>query len=486
MGELRWAISTDILTLDPANASERNTTDVLKQIVETLVTTDANGKPVPCLAKSWEVSRDGLTYVFHLNKRSFSDGSALTSEDVKASLERVFADEVHSALGPNYLGDIVGSDSKVGLTGLRVINPDTVQVRIKTPAHDFLAKLSYPVCSILPKRLAHKPIQGIQDLVGSGPYVLSDYKPKQRLLLTPNPYASQAVSHINRILIPPIVDPATRLAMFNAGDLDICPIAGKDVPSVAASTHIEHQLVSIPQAKLIYLQFNSTALPALSNPKVRQAIAKAIDRKRIVESLMFGTPKLAYGLLPSDALEAKDGFDPTKAKSLLAEAGYAGGKGFPKLQIACNETNRNMPAVEAIASDLRSNLNIDAEVQILTSVGLGDLNQKHQLPVLFTGWTADYDDPQNTLYGLLHSKSGSNGSGYRNPEVDKLLDTAAIEQDPSKRLALYGQIERIAANDLPILPLLFPAEAYLFSTRFSGIPYNAFGFGPMNMVSTRN
>jgi len=455
-----WAIRNDLKSLDPIRANEENTASVLGEVVETLIKIDPEGKVEQGLASSWKL--DGTTLTLILGDATFSDGTPVTAADVEASLERAVDERLLPQETSVYLGDVRSVEAK---------DPKTVVIRLKGPSRTILSKLSSPQVAILPARLRNKPIVKPEDLVGSGPYRLTEYRPSQRAVLEPNPHWRGPLP-LKRIEVVPITDPASLLNRFRAGDVDLLQVASSDVGTILDAKDLKPQAVLLPTTKFVYLLFQPAAYPALKDVRVRRAIAMALDRKKLAEELVRGEAHVAGRFLPSglapDAAMLPP-YDPAGARRLLAEAGYPDGKGLPPLTFGFNEANKLNPIVEFVPTSLKTTLGITVRTRSL--LAFLDEVQKGRLPMGLSGWGAPYPDPQAVLSVLLRSDSATNYSGYASPA----FDAADAKAQRTGLLADYEVAERIAAADVPILPLYSQPKVWLVSPRLGSVALSTYG-----------
>ena len=210
----------------------------------------------------------------------------------------------------------------------------------------------------------------------------------------------------------------------------------------------------------------------MRDARVRRAIAMALDRKRLAESLVRGEPHAAGRFLPTGLAPDEPmlpTYDLEGARRLLAEAGYPGGKGMPPLAFGFNEANKLNPIVEFVPTALRE-IGITVQTRAF-GLSFMDEIQGRKLPMALSGWGAPYPDPQAVLSVLLRSDSTTNYSGYANPA----FDAADTKAQASGVLADYEAAERIAARDVPLLPLYSQPKVWLVSKRLGGVVLSTYG-----------
>ncbi len=481
--EFRWGVRSPISTLDPVAASDDVTTGVLQQVYQGLVQIDEKGYVEPLLASSWGWNAKDCSYRLRLEERAkFSDGHPVTAEDVRFSLLRALNPANRGGLVQTYLSDIVGFEPGSKTIGIDVLDPNTIRIRLKEPQSSFLSRLAYPAMAIVEKGVAPaaRNIASVKEMIGSGPFVASSYAEGQQLVLLAKSHYWYAPASVDKVTVKVIQDDNTRRDLFKTGGLDLTVIKPADLADVRSDTELQSHLKITPRAGFNYLQLNDTSLPALRNPLVRRALAMAIDRDRLVKDILLDLYRPANGILPPEIRGSIPTppaipFDPQGARRLLAQAGYPNGRGFPTLELCYKDNRRGEPIVDAIVTDWRTNLGIDATGRGMDSKMLTERNLKGELPAFITGWTGDYADPDNYLPNLFSSTSSENRSGFKDQQVDQWLAEAARTPKHKGREVLYGKIEARVLELMPVIPLYFPTEAELVSDRFEGLKFSPYG-----------
>ncbi|HLO98754.1 MAG TPA: ABC transporter substrate-binding protein, partial [Fimbriimonas sp.] len=228
-GYLTYCIGATPTTYDPARVQDIDTNDILKNIYEPLVDYDENGKLIGVVARSWEISADGKTYTFKTSFSPFHNGEPAGAEDVKHSFERALSSELASPTAETYLGDIVGSDEVIKgtakeLSGIKVIDPMTVEIKIKQPIPYFLGKLTYACAAIVPRTTGNAEISDVSRAIGTGPFKLATIKPEVEVLLSRFDEYPRGKAKIEGIRRRIVKDPATRLNLFRTGETHICGV----------------------------------------------------------------------------------------------------------------------------------------------------------------------------------------------------------------------------------------------------------------------
>lgn len=481
------ALAQNPSALDPVLSQDTATNDVLQQATECLVTYDETNTIVPLIAKEWKLSEDGRTYTFKLREDAkFSDGSPVTAKDVQWSLERACDPRLASPIAMGYLGDIEGAEEKLQgksdkLTGLQVIDDHTIAIRIKGRRSAFLGKLTYPIASVLKEgsvldgSIITKPDQ----LVATGPFRITSYVPQQVVALEANPHAL-AKPKSSRLIFRIVKDPASRINLFKTGELHILGLGPQDLDAFNSNPELKDMVRTSSLPSVNYLGMNGKVYAPFADVRVRRAFVMAVDRDRLVQTLVKQGGKVADGILPPSIHQpVRDKqvpkFDPVEAKRLVQEAGFSK---LPPIELWTSDNNNDRKAIaEMVVLQLKENLGVDAKVRLADPTTVIEKATKKQLPFFYGNWTADYLDAENFLSVLL-SEYGQNRQDYHNPEFTRLCRMADEHPDQAKREELYAQAEDIAIRDCVWIPLYFPNDIQAVSKRVRGLRVNGFGFMP--------
>lgn len=462
-------------SLDPSIVTGQPDGRVCLALFEGLTSRTAAGAIQPGMAERWEISPDGKTYTFHLRDAKWSNGDPVTAYDFEGTWERVLNPDFVSKYAEQlyYLDN--GEEYKLGKVtdfkqvGVRALDAHTLQVRLKNPTPFFLDLCSFT--TLLPVHLAS--IKKWDDdwikpgkLVSNGAYILADWRIDDRIRLKANPnYWRADTVRLKTIDILPTSNASTAFNLFYSGKADMI-IDKSSIPSLILN-EIRHQsyFQSNPFLATYFYRFNVTRKP-FNDARVRQALAMAIDKQRIVERITKAgeqpagsfTPPGIPGYTPPAGLTQ----DIAKARELLAQAGYPGGKGFPKFSILYNNSELNKQIALEVQSMWHDNLGLDVELRTQEwKVYLATLDSL-DYDVARSSWVGDYNDP-NTFLDCFVTGRGNNRTGYTNPQYDSLVAAANRESDPAKRMALLQQAEvLLCERDLPLLPLYYYVGIALF------------------------
>lgn len=502
---LRVAIRTAPITFDPAMCQDVGSGQMLGQAYEGLTQYDTQNKLVPCLAEHWNVSKDGLTYTFHLRPNAkFQNGMPVTAADVAFSLRRVLDPKLASPIAKQYLGDIVGAldvynGKAADLTGVKVVDPHTVTITLTQPKAYWLATLTCPTGWVVCKAIAEK--RGMQPLTaedaeagaGSGAFRITRFAPDQEVDMDANPAywggAPKIAGQVHKI----ILDAGTRHQEFVRGDIDI--MRGGEVGDVVADRRAPALKDSIklwPRAGVYYFALNELAYAPFSDPRVRTAFAYATDKQKIVTVGTADIYPVAPDLLPKgipggDPTYTGLPYNPAKAKALLAAAGYPNGRGLPPLEIYCQEKEPlSAKTADLLRQMYTETLGVTVRIRHLEFGSLIAAENKNTVaPSYVLGWYADYLDPQDFYSLLLTTHSPENHTGYFNPQVDALCAEADTTRDSVKRAALYGQVARIVGASPARIALYDGVDPELVSPRVQGLDDCLMGHLPYKHVALK-
>ena len=455
-GTLVVGLVAEPVNLDPAQVTDLNSNRVGRRVVETLVTfPDESTQVVPGLAESWTISKDGLQYTFKLRSGiKFHDGTPLTAEAVKFSIERQINPE-HPA---HKLGKYPFANFFFGnVKAVEALSEERVAFLLKEPRASFLSILTAGAASIVSPTAVMKagPDYPLQP-VGTGPFKFVSWDRGQRVVLEKNPAYWKFPVKLDRVIYRPIVEDQARLTELLTGSLDLIVGVPPDFVAQLESGGKTSVLKQVG-AHVWYLGINNQKKP-FDDKRVRQALNYAVNKDAIVRDVLKGTGTPSRGpVLPNTwaadtALKAYP-YDPDRARKLLAEAGYP--NGF-STTLWVPESGSGMQSPVAMSTVMQSNLKaVGVNVTLQTmewGAFLAKLRSKEQ-ELFALSWMAGTEDPDMVLYPLLHSSqwtpNGPNRALYKNPRFDDLLQQARLTTDQARRASLYKEAQRILVDDAP-------------------------------------
>lgn len=481
----RYPLVTRPTRLDPARVQDGDTIDLLQQVFEGLVKWSPDNKVVPNLAEKWEVSDGGTLYRFTIKPGvKFHNGDELTAQDFVYSIDRACSPELKSETAANYLFDIVGAkDRKDGkaatVTGVRAPSKYILEIQIDQPKAYFLAKLTYPNSYAVNRRAIEAAgggsITKLPAVVGTGPFTMSDYNPDSVVKLKGFVDYHGGKPKLDGIERPIIIDASTRFSLYEDGQIDLLQLEKSDLLAALKNPKLSNDVKYFERPAVYYVGLNTLVQPEFKDIRVRQAFAMALDKDAIIKSALQGNVSRADCIVPP-GIPANDPtldiypYNVQKARGLLAQAGFPGGKGFPTLTLNFRDGRPDVKhAAEVMQQQLKANLGISVELQPREWGAYLDAYNHKSLGLFHMRWAADYLDPQDFLSIFFVTDGPENKIGYSHPEVDRLCRQADIEQDQAKRIELYKQAQNIVLRDAPWVPIYFQRDAELIRPKVKGI-----------------
>jgi len=465
--------------LIPMLASDSASHDVSGLIYNGLVKYDPNLTIIGDLAQSWDISKDGLTIVFHLKKGvHWTDGVEFTAEDVMFGYQTIISPKIPTPYKEDFLQ----------VKHAEVIDAYTFKVIYDKPFAPAL--ISWGNMPILPKHL----LAGVDVIkspltrnpIGMGPYILEKWTNGENLKLRSNHEYFEGRPYIDNIMYKIIPDSATMFLELSTGGVDLMDLTPIQYSRQTNTPYFKNnfQKFRYPVFAYTYMGFNLQH-PFFKDIRVRQAIAHAIDKQEIIDVVLFGYGSAATGpYVPNTWPYAKDAivydFDPHKALQLLGEAGwhmnnddgilYKDGRPF-EFTILTNMGNSLRIRTASIIQYRLKKIGINVKIRAVEwSTFLSEFIHKKRFTAVILGWSIGLDPDQ---YDIWHSSKTGPGQlnfvSYANPQVDKLLETGRRTFDLNQRKKAYQDLHRILAQDLPYIFLYVPDALPIVQSRFQGI-----------------
>ena len=460
-------LGSDPTTLDPALTTDSTSYYFIMEIFSGLVrlTDDPNQPIVNDLAESFTVSEDGTLYRFKLREDAiFSDGTPVTAEDFKWSWERAALPETGSPIVKEFLGDIVGINEIIdgnttSAEGIRVIDDQTLEVKIDAPKPYFIAKLTYPVTFVVSRNNIESGGENwTDDPVGTGPFVLKSYEIGFSLVLARNENYWGAKALLDEVRFN--LAGGSAMAMYENGEIDVSDIPFSAFERVNdPADPLSRQVTEVPPSfRTSYIAFN-VEMPPFDDVHFRRALNYAVNKTLIAEAVLQGRVIPANGPIPRGFIGFNPDleplvFDEEKAVEELNQSVYADPESRPRIVLTVSGTGGSPPTwLQAVADMWDRILGVKVEFQeVEWATFLQEVNN-YRLQAFSLGWSPDYPDPHTFVDVLFRSDSVINHTKYANDEVDALLDEATTEQDPVRRIQLYQQAEQIIVNEAAWVPM---------------------------------
>jgi oligopeptide transport system substrate-binding protein len=447
----------DANSLDPHQLFTLAETQILNQVYEGLVQYDQKTlQPVPALAEKWELSADGLKYTFHLRKGvKFHNGREFTADDVKFTFNRLIDAKVATTYARSIvIGSIAGfADADAGkateLSGIKVVDPQTVEITLSAPNSAFLPILTMTQAVIVPKEATTDAKKFAESPLGTGPFKFVEWKRQEQITLVANPDYWRGKPQIDRAILRVIPEKSAAMVEFTAGNLDMVSVPPPDIARVRADASLKDRLQDIGVLSSWWMFLNLNQAP-LDNVKVRQALNYAVDRDSIVKSVLQGqgvpsNGPIPIGLSPYDPNYKFYSFDLDKAKQLLTEAGFPNGIDL-EIRTWTDETeNRTLLAIQATWA--KANIRAKITRSEYTAY-INDMTPCH-MQIGTYSWTADYADADNFTLGMMGLGNPTMaGCGFgKIPNYEEPARKALTLPLGKERDALYQQFEKAAVEN---------------------------------------
>lgn len=466
--DLVFINSAEIETPDPALATDQVSMRISESLFEGLCRNNFQGIAGPGMAERWDISEDRKRYVFHLRPGiMWSHGEPVTAQDFVSAWERALRPSTASDYAPqlyplvNARAYNEGTLKDFTQVGVKALDDCTLETTLENPIPYWI-----DLCAFLTLSPVHEPtLKKHGDawikpgkLVGNGPYLLESWLIDDRIRLRKNPrYWDAANVRMETVDILPIAEANTALNYFLTGQADLMMDKGMVPTSLVPKLKQQPWFHTGPFLGTWFIRANVTK-PPFTDARVRLAFSYAVNRKRIVEKITQLGEREAFSLTPPGAGKnyqppSGPGFDPVKAKALLAEAGFPDGRGFPR--------------VSYLYLPLPIERNIAVELQAMWRDVLGvtvSLEKKEQkiwlssmrelsYDLCRSSWVGDYNDP-NTFIEMFTTGNGNNRTGWSSKRYDQLVAAAAAEADVERRHAIFQEAEKLLVSEEgPIFPV---------------------------------
>lgn len=499
-------------TLDPALNSAIDGANTIITIFEPLLLINENNEVVGGQAESWETSEDGLTWTFTMRDGlKWSDGTDLNAKDFEYSFKRMVDPNTAAPYAETCLGMIDGFEEAAGFPDAdgnptAEPNPDALNVKASDDGKTLTIVLSYP-CSYFDKMAAFATMSPVQQatveangdawctspdtFVSNGPYMITDWTPSERIVLTKNPNyvggwdSSKIVSDTITLLL--LEDSSASYAAYNSGEAQLI----KDVPTdeIPSLTKAEDGGDFYVDTILgtYYVSLNLQR-DAFKDAKVRKALSLAIDRDYVANTIMQGTYSAADSIVGPGIVDESGYFHDNgnapyisadyeanlaEAKKLLEEAGYPNGEGYPTIEYSTNDAGYHVPLAEYL-QQAWGDLGITLTINKMEWSSFTPARRAGEYDVARNGWVMDYNDPSNML-DLFCSGNGNNDGKYANPDFDAAIDASRVA-DSAEHFAQLHKAEDILMEDMGCLPIAYYNDYWLQSSSLKGTWHSPYGY----------
>lgn len=499
----RFNIDVGVTSLDPAFARSQMNVWCVNQLFNGLTQLDSALHVQPSIAKRWEISPDGLTYLFYLrNDVYFHDhelfpkgkGRKVVAADFVFSFQRLIDPKVASS------GSWIFTDKVSGPGAFTAINDTVFQIKLSKPFSAFPGLLTIQYCSVVPKEIVSYYGKDFRNHpVGTGPFRFNYWKENEVMVFLKNDHYFEynhniRLPYLDAVKITFINDKQTAFLEFLKKNLDFFSgIDGSyrnDILTKNGKLQEKYkgrfQLVKGTYLNTEYLgMLVDSILPIVKNSplkykKIRQAINYAIDREKMVRYLQNSVVTPGHAGFVPKGMPGFNGhnvkgykYDPAKAQQLLTEAGFPNGNGLPVITLNTTATYRDL--IEFVQNEL-SMVGIKTNVEIHQGSSLRELISKNNVNFFRGSWLADYPDAENYL-SVFYSKNfvpnGPNYTHYSNKTFDALFERTFYEKNDSIRLELYRQMDELMMEDAPVVILYYDQSVRLIQNNVQGLSGNA-------------
>ena len=499
-------------TLDPALNSAVDGGNTIITVFEPLLIINENNEAVPGQAESWTTSEDGLTWTFTMRDGlKWSDGTDLNAKDFEYSFKRMADPDTAAPYAETCLGMIEGFEEAAGFPdadGNPTVEPnlDALNVKASDDGKTLTIVLAYP-CSYFDKIVAFAAMSPVQKAtveangdawctspdtyVCNGPFMITEWTPSERIVLTKNPNyvggwdSSKIVSESITLLL--LEDSSASFAAYNSGEaVLIKDVPTDEIPSLTkAEDGGDFYVDTILGTYYVSLNLKRDAF---KDAKVRKALALAIDRDYVANTIMQGTYSTADSIVGPGIVDEQGYFHDNgnapyisadyeanlaEAKKLLAEAGYPNGEGYPTIEYSCNDAGYHVPLAEYL-QQAWGDLGITLTISKMEWSSFTAARRAGEYDVARNGWVMDYNDPSNML-DLFCSGNGNNDGKYSNPEFDAAIEASRVA-DVTEHFAQLHKAEDILMEDTGCLPIAYYNDYWLQSSSLKGIWHSPYGY----------
>ena len=484
---LRVRLDDQPQSLDPGQSQYTFETAVLRAITEPLLRPkpDLSGV-LPAAASGYDVGDGGMLWVFHLRKDAqYWDGQPVRAQDFVYAWRRL-VDPRLAAPSATFFASVIYNGDKVSILdpqrdaskidaalqslGLTAPDDHTFQVKLNRPDPAFVWIAAMPSGAPIRQDVVAKDgdkwSRSPDTLLTNGPFRVSEMVPNDHLTLVPNPHYWGAKPTLKTITFDVVNDGATALAQFQSGALDVVDVQPAQATTVSTSPQLVKQLVKTPALTVWWITFKVTA-PRVANPRVRLAIAQAIDRTAFVKAVFQGQAQPAEAFIPNGMqgyapdLTQTQKFDVAQARATLASSGVSAAQ-LNGVRFAYDRTSDFSKATATFVRDqLKANLGVSVTLDAMDTNTLGSRLSSGNFEIAGPiGWTADYPDPAD-WFSIFTTTNANNYSLYQSGRFDSLIAVAGNDLDAGRRGQEYLQAQRQLVGDAPVAFLAQSVNWYL-------------------------
>ncbi len=491
--KMSWNPGAEPKTLDPQMSNGIPEAIVELNLFEGLTRLDKDSKPQKALAESYTVSPDGLKYTFKLRDSKWSNGDPVKASDFKFAWMHALDPEAAAEYSYQlfYIKNAEaynGKKAKADDVGIKVVDEKTLEVDLEAPTPYFLSLTAFPTYYPVNEKWvkANKDWNTkAETFVSNGPFKMKSWAHNDKIVAVKNDnYWDAKNVKLTELTFNLVEDGKAALTAFEAGQLDgMDNIPVQDIDRLRAAGTLKNT----PYLGTYYYRFNVTRKP-FDDPRVRQALTMAIDRKTLIDKVVKGGQTPAFAYTPGGIPDAEAGKtfrqvggdyfkeDLAKAKELLAQAGYPDGKNWPdNVSILYNAGASHETIAQAIQDMWSKNLGIKVKLTSQEWKVYQQSEQKLQYDVARAGWIGDYVDPM-TFMDMFVTNGGNNQTGWSNAQYDADIKKAKSTGDQKERMTAMHDAEKILMTEMPVMPIYFYVNNYVAKDYIKGIMRSPLGF----------
>ncbi|MEA2513814.1 MAG: peptide/nickel transport system substrate-binding protein [Thermomicrobiales bacterium] len=488
---ITFGLPWDAITLNPIVEQDGVSYLVNLWIFDALIRLDNSLQPVPELAESWSASEDGLTWEIKLRQGvTWHDGTPFSADDVAFTVYKILDPTTQTQYRGNFsalvgYAELTDPDAPVTPEQLpqapvEVVDPSTVRFHLAAPFAPFLVQsLHLPIA---PKHLLADVDVNQAEFntkpVGTGAWQFVDWQKDNRLVLKAYDGYYGGRPQLDELVLRVIPDETVLLQELRTGGIEFMERVPREAVADLQSSP-EYQVALVDNVGCSFISFNTTH-PVLSDKAVRQAVGCAVDMATFIDAVLLGLALPATGLYPPytwmyEPDVRKYTYDPAQAEQLLDAAGWVkdgdskrSKDGVPlKFTMSTFKGHEAGEQLLASAKEWLAAVGIEMEIQIIELAAWIDTLVNSTFEATMSNWDGGID-PDDYGYGMYHSKGGRNRAKYVNPEIDAVLEQGRTELDQEQRKAAYSAFQKIAAEDVPYLPVYHYQHIYAYRSQFSG------------------
>ena len=464
--------------LDPRIGTDRTSGIVIKMLYEGLMRIDTTGKSVPAAAKEVIPSPDMKSYTFHLRPSKWSNGKPVLAHDFEYAWKKIldpgFASHFAYLFYPiKNARAIKKGEMPIDTLGVHAIDDNTLEVELEHPAPFFLELTSHwaysPLCKEIDELHPGWAYYGGDTYICNGPFRLAKWKRNAEIQAVKNhEYWDSKSVHLDQIDISIIENPKTAFGMYKRGELDWIGEPLSEIPLQALKEkQLEEEIHSQPISAVHWYECNTMALP-FTTPKLRRALAMAIDRTAIIKEFLQESQSPAFSILPPNLSLLKkplfhDG-DPALAQRIFHEGLEEIGlhrKTVPKISITCSDQELHRSIGHFVSKQWKEVLDLDVHVETFKWDRYMEKCLQHDFQVMAMTWYSWYNDPIYNLEQLKYKTDDMNMTQWQNNDYISLLNEAQVCLDSKNRKALLREAEKIVMEEMPIIPLFCYTFRYM-------------------------